>query len=172
MNELEILSICKGANYEKNLSAQWQELESFFNVSLPYSFKLLVDRGIPVELFSFLFLLNPFTENGDFSLENNPMIDFVLGDAQIIKSEFEGMDIEEEDNLLSQIFPIGGTENGDVLLVIKKQNAWTVAVADKYYFEVEYFEMDLSQFLIQFITGQLKPRIFPEQILLRQGWPL
>ncbi|RYG58058.1 hypothetical protein EON80_27525, partial [bacterium] len=154
MREQELLELLQAKQLEASLGARWDRFEAEFGVVLPFDYQWIVDQGDSIELFSYLFLANPFTENGDFPTENNPMLDFVRDELVRIESDFDSVEISAE-NPLQKVFPIGGTQNGEILLLLKTGDAWKVAVADRYYYEVEYFEMGLDEFLKSFITGDV-----------------
>lgn len=176
MKAAEVLTLLDQNRPTTALRAAWDDFALEFGVDLPHEYKSLIDKGEPIELFSFFFLVNPFAEDGSFPRENNPMIDFVRETANCLDSEIDLIEFGgitfDEDNILNTIFPIGGTENSDEVWLVRTKQDWRVVVSNRHYTEVEVFEMGLSEFLRKFILGEVCPRCFPEVVLRRQGWPL
>ena len=109
--------------------------------------------------FSFLFPYNPFSEHFNL-IENQQLILETYLDCQIDSPEICVFNaFPEEKGLL----PWGQTDNGDSLywLTNGPPNTWDIVVFDGRYFMYDWFSLTMTQFLAQWLTGDIKVNCFP-----------
>ena len=144
-------------------AAQWLQVERSIGTSLPEDYKQYIARygtgSFSRVDFTFLFPFNPFS--GDENLVTiQESILWVYEECRVDSPEICIFNaFPEEKGLL----PWGRTDNGDSLfwLTDGPPNAWDTVVFDSKYWGYERYNLTMTQFLTQWLTGDIKVNCFP-----------
>jgi hypothetical protein len=177
MIEEELLNFVKEDRAQSSTNDEkWSAFESKYGTTFPQDYKAIVALFSPIELFSFVYLLNPFDKEGQFQVTDDTFDDILNREISYLLDTLEHDEIAdiEFESIGDNLFPIGGTENGDLIIYIRsgKPEEWNVLFTNEDYSNIEIFKGNLSQFLYSFISGNYVPKPFSQEVLMRQGWPI
>jgi SMI1-KNR4 cell-wall len=141
---------------------EWQSVEARLGMELPEDYKEFVTRYGTGAVDSFLWILNPFSQNDNLNLISQARTRL---DAQRQFSEETGTTspyaLYPNANGL---FPWGVTDNGDVLYWLCKgsPSSWSIVACDSRSSRWREFRLSTAEFLVALLTRRLFVDGFPD----------
>jgi hypothetical protein len=127
----------------------WPEIEAKLGTRLPDDYKAYVNRYGSGGFYNFLGISSPFTPRNDLVTTFQECRQYFSQDFFPVFPDLGG--------LLS----VGADENGNTLfwLTNGEPNQWPLVYMDDDFVEYDLYEMSLTEFLVDWISGRIEPRV-------------
>ena len=148
---------------ETGIDSQWSEVEQKLGWILPSDYKALIENYGTGCWLDFLWVLNPFSENVNLNLLDQAEI--ILEGERLVKSKYPDMIPFVLHPEKGGLFPWAITDNGDRLfwLTDDETGVFQIVVYESRGPEYEVYDLSCSEFLLQWLSGELRVGIFPDE---------
>ena len=140
-------------------TGRWLEVERKFGVELPQDYKNFIDSYGGGKIAEFISIFSPFSENININIINqlNRQSDVLLE----LASSGEALPYPVFP-ANGGIFPVGMTDNGDVIYWRTGEARWGVVVNEARGPEWEAYDLSIVDFLVELLSGRVICGIFPK----------
>ncbi len=142
---------------------KWVEVENGLGLQFPDDYKALITAFGAGTYDQFLHVFSPFARNKYLNIIIQK--DEILNSYNTFRQEFPEFASYPAFPQPGGLFPWGTTDNGDVLYWQVEENedtSWAIVVFDGRHAEHERYDMTVTNFLTEVLTGALKVGIFPD----------
>ena len=149
----------------------WDSVERHLGTPLPADYKQLINLYGAGSFYDFLSFISPFNRDG--TLSENGLFQWADNGREQYIGMKESFGVSVPEKFPFPAFPehggllaVGGYEYGGTIywLTIGDPDEWTIVVYSEDFFEFRKYDMSLSGFLTQWLSGILNPPMFDDDL--------
>ena len=154
---------------EKSISENdWDSVQNEYDIKLPSDYKDMISTYGAGAINDFLWIFSPFSINENLNLLKR--IDEIKNSYEYMKDEFPDKEWLSFYNGESGIFPWGITDNGDELFLNYTNRGISIVVYESRYSKMNEYDLNISEFLVKVLNGELYCDIFPDDFVLEENY--